>query len=181
MRALFTILRAGKTAADLRDHAIISLLRYCGLRASEACNLRLDDLREDEESLYVRGGKSRYAKREIPLIPPCPQMLSLYLARGRRHLLRGYSDHIFLTTDGTPMTRNSLRQMLRRRGAQTGFPLSAHRFRHTWATAHVRARTSPPTIGHLAGWSPKTLFEMLQNYGHPDIDDLRAAQRTAFR
>ncbi len=180
MKALFQLLRVDRTPAGLRDHAIVSLLRYGGLRASEACRLLLDDLLEREDAVHIRGGKSRYARRKIPLVAPCPQTLAAYVARGRPALLHGYSDHVFLSVDGIPLTRDSLRQMLRRRGFQVGFPLGAHRFRHTWATAHVRSRTNPASIGYLAGWSPKTLYEMMSVYGHPDIEDLREAQRQAF-
>ncbi len=180
LKILFQLLRIDRTPTGLRDHAVVSLLRYCGLRASEACNLLLDDLLEQEDAVYVRGGKSRYARRKVPLVAPCPQALTAYVTRGRPTFLCGYSDHVFLSVAGLPFTRNSLRQMLRRRGFQAGFPLSAHRFRHTWATAHVRSRTNPASIGRLAGWSPKTLYEMMAVYGHPDIEDLREAQRQAF-
>jgi site-specific recombinase XerD len=182
LRALFQVLRADRTATGLRDHAIVCLLRYCGLRASEICNLRLDDLLDNEEAVSVRGGKSRYARRRVPLMPPSSQVLAAYLGRGRPKLLRrgAYADHLLLTVGGAPLTRNSLRMLLRRLGERVGFPVSAHRFRHTWATAHVRARTNPAVIGHLAGWSPKTLYDMMATYSHPDLEALREAQREAF-
>ena len=182
LKALFQVLRADRAPSGLRDHAIVCLLRYCGLRAAEACNLRLDDLIEAEDAVFVRSGKSRYARRKVPLVSPCPQALAVYLGRGRPKLLRraSYSDYLFLTVDGFPLTRNSLRMLLRRRGQQVGIPISAHRFRHTWATAHVRVRTNPAAIGYLAGWSPKTLYDMMATYGHPDIEDLREAQKEAF-
>lgn len=180
MRALFSVLRADHTPTGYRDHAIISLLRYCGVRASEACALLVDDLLEQEDAVHVQGGKSRYARRKVPLITGCPRVLALYLARGRPQLLHGYSDFLFLSVEGQPLTRDALRQLLRRRGEQVGFPLGAHRFRHTWTTAHVRARTSPPSIAAMAGWAPRTTVEMLQRYGHPDLDDLRQAQAEAF-
>ncbi|KKK72814.1 hypothetical protein LCGC14_2900120, partial [marine sediment metagenome] len=148
---------------------------------SEACNLLLDDLLEREDAVYVRGGKSRYARRKVPLVAPCPQALTAYVTRGRPTFLQGYSDYVFLSVVGLPFTRDSLRQMLRRRGLQVGFPLGAHRFRHTWATAHVRARTNAAAIGQMAGWSPKTLYEMMAAYAHPDLELLRDAQEAAFR
>ena len=182
LRALFQMLRADRTPTGLRDFAIVCLLRYCGLRASEVCGLRLDDLLESEEAVFVRGGKSRYARRKVPLVTPTSQVLAVYLGRGRPKLLRreAYSDYLFLTVDGVPPTRNTLRMLLRRLGQRVGYPISAHRFRHTWATAHVRARTNAAAIGHLAGWSPKTLYDMMATYGHPDLEDLREAQRVAF-
>ncbi len=180
LRALFLLLRADLSPTILRNHAIVCLLRYCGVRASEVCRLRLDDLIGHEDLVKIRGGKSRYAKRDIPLISPTPQVLAVYLTRGRPKLLRGYSDYLFLTEDGTPLTRNTLRLALNRLGKKVGFPISAHRFRHTWATAHVRVKTNPKVIGYMAGWLPKSLYEMMEVYGHPDLQDMRDAQREAF-
>ncbi len=182
LRALFQMLRADRTPTGLRDYTIVCLLRYCGLRASEVCGLRLDDLLESEDAVFVRGGKSRYARRKVPLVSPSSSVLAAYLGRGRPKLLRrkAHSDSLLLTVDGAPLTRNTLRMLLRRLGQRVGYPISAHRFRHTWATAHVRARTSPAAIGYLAGWSPKTLYDMMATYSHPDLEDLREAQREAF-
>ena len=182
LRALFQMLRADRSPTGLRDYVIVCLLRYCGLRASEVCGIRLDDLLESEEAVFVRGGKSRYARRKVPLVTPTSQVLAAYLGRGRPKLLRrgAYSDHLLLTVDGALLNGNSLRMLLRRLGQRVGYPISAHRFRHTWATVHVRARTNPAAIGYLAGWSPKTLYDMMATYSHPDLEDLRAAQREAF-
>ncbi|MCH7576541.1 MAG: tyrosine-type recombinase/integrase [Chloroflexi bacterium] len=183
LRALFGVLQEDRSPLGVRDYAIVCLLRYGGLRASEVCNLRLDDFRDREDAIQVAGTKSRYSRRVIPLVLPCSQALSVYLGRGRPKLVRaagGHTDHVFLTATGRALSRNTVRLMLRRRSLEVGFALSSHRFRHTWATAHVGARTSPTAIGHLAGWSPKTLYEMMHLYAHPDADMLREAQERAF-
>ncbi len=183
LRALFGVLQEDRSPLGVRDYAIVCLLRYGGLRASEVCNLRLDDFRDREDAIQVAGTKSRYSRRVIPLVRPCSQALSVYLGRGRPKLVRaagGHTDHVFLTATGRALSRNTVRLMLQRRSLEVGFALSSHRFRHTWATVHVGARTSPTTIGHLAGWSPKTLYEMMHLYAHPDADMLREAQERAF-
>ncbi len=180
LRTLFGALQGDRSPLGVRDHAIVSLLRYCGLRSSEVCNLHLDDFRDREDVIQIAGTKSRYSQRVVPLVLPCSQALSVYLGRGRPKLVRGHTDHVFLTDTGRALSRNTIRLMLQRRSLEVGFALSSHRFRHTWATAHVGARTSPTAIGHLAGWSPKTLYEMMHLYAHPDADMLREAQERAF-
>ncbi len=180
LRTLFAVLQDDRSPLGVRDHAIVSLLRYCGLRSSEVCNLHLDDFRDREDVIQIAGTKSRYSQRVVPLILPCSQALSVYLGRGRPKLVRGHTDHVFLTDTGRVLSRNTIRLMLQRRSLEVGFALSSHRFRHTWATAHVGARTSPTAIGHLAGWSPKTLYEMMNTYSHPDVGMLREAQERAF-
>ncbi|WP_442868721.1 hypothetical protein [Bradyrhizobium sp. CCBAU 21360] len=58
-------MRKDKTPTGLRDHAILQLLATYGLRSSEICNLRLDD---------ITGGRNRSAfgtPRPMP-VPSCP-------------------------------------------------------------------------------------------------------------
>ena len=179
LRVLFKRLRTNRTATGLRDHALISILRYTGIRAGEACGLQLDDLDTQAETLAVTGGKTRYARRTIPLVEPCAKVLSAYLSRGRPKLLNGEKcESLFLGVGGQPMNRNSLALMLGRKNVP--FKVGAHRFRHTWATAHVRAKTNPSIIGALAGWSGRTLSQMLSTYSHPDLEMLKSAQESAL-
>ena len=180
MQTIWHVLRSDKSAIGLRNHAIVAVLHYSGLRVSEVSALKVDDLLGETEAIQVRGGKTRYARRLVPLVEPAPKIIAKYIGRGRPRLLYHHSDYLFLGVHGEPTTRNTIRQMLRRCGEQTGFPLSAHRFRHTWTTNHVRARTNPAVIGQLAGWSPKSLMEMMTNYSHPAAEDLRKAQQAAF-
>lgn len=179
LRTLDKVLRADETAIGLRDGAIVAILRHAGLRAGEVVALTLDDLSED--SVIVRNGKSRFARRIVPLTPPAPQALTAYLGRGRPKLLRRtFSNLLFLQDDGSAITKNTLRMMLRRRGEQVGVHLSPHKFRHTFVSTRVVAGIPPSVVGALAGWSPKTLAEMLSVYSHVSLEELRAAQQQAL-
>ncbi len=59
LRALFAVLQDDRSPLGVRDHAIVSLLRYCGLRASEVCNLHLDDFRDREDVIQIAGTRDR--------------------------------------------------------------------------------------------------------------------------
>lgn len=48
---------------------LVSLLAYTGMRKEEAMRLRISDVDCDSELIYVRRGKSKQAKRDIPLWP----------------------------------------------------------------------------------------------------------------
>ncbi len=179
LRVLFKRLRTNRTATGLRDHALISILRYTGIRAGEVCGLQLGDLDTQAETLAVTGGKTRYARRTIPLVEPCHKVLSAYLSRGRPKLLNGEAcNHLFLGVGGQPMNRNSLALMLGRK--DVGFKVGAHRFRHSYITQLAVIGINPALIGQLAGWSPRTLSAMLANYTHPSGEDLKEAQEKAF-
>ena len=180
LHILFKRLRADRSPIGRRDLALASVLRYTGIRASEACGLQLNDLDTQAETLAVTGGKTRYARRTIPLVEPCHKVLSAYLSRGRPKLLNGEAcASLFLGIGGQPMNRNSLALMLGRKDVP--FKVGAHRFRHTWATAHVRAKTNPSIIGALAGWSGRTLAQMIFTYSHPDLEMLKEAQESALK
>jgi len=69
---------------------------------------------------------------------------------------------------------------LRRWSERVGFPLSAHKFRHTFITSLVRKDIQTKIIGGVAGWSPKTMIEMLDTYAHPTNDDVQGALKRAF-
>ena len=180
LRILFKRLGHNRTATGLRDYALASVLRYTGIRAGEICGLQLDDLDTQAESLGVTGGKTRHARRTIPLVEPCAKALAAYLSRGRPKLLNGEAcSRLFLGVGGKPMNRNSLALMLGRK--DVGFKVGAHRFRHTYITQHSVSGTNPALIGQLAGWSPRTLSAMLANYTHPSKEALKEAQQKAFR
>ena len=179
LRALFKLLRADKSPVGRRDLALASVLRYTGIRAGEACGLKVDDLDTQAGSLAVTSGKTRHARRIVPLVEPCAKVLSAYLSRGRPRLLNGEScSHLFLGVGGRPMNRNSLALMLGRKDVP--FKVGSHKFRHSYITQLAVVGINPALIGQLAGWSPRTLSAMLANYTHPSGEDLKEAQEKAF-
>ena len=179
LHILFKRLRTNKSPIGRRDLALASVLRYTGIRAGEVCGLQLDDLDTQAETLAVTGGKTRYARRTIPLVEPCHKALAAYLSRGRPKLLNGEAcESLFLGIGGHPMNRNSLALMLGRKDVP--FKVGAHRFRHSYITQLAVIGINPALIGQLAGWSPRTLSAMLANYTHPSEEALKAAQEKAF-
>ena len=52
--------------------------------------------------------------------------------------------------------------------------LSAHRFRHTWATQMLRSGVDLETLRLLGGW---TDYTMLRTYTHLAGEDLREAMK----
>jgi integrase/recombinase XerD len=63
MRLIMTA--AGKSPIALRDRAVLELMYACGLRASEATGLEIDDLDLDEQMLRARGKGSK--ERVVPI------------------------------------------------------------------------------------------------------------------
>jgi integrase/recombinase XerD len=143
----------GKTAAGLRDKAMLELLYATGLRVSELVGLSLNDVHLETRMLLARGKGSK--ERIVPLGAPAAAAVKAYLSAARPRLLRGrVSKDLFVTPRGGRMTRQGFWKLLRRhaRGAGILRPISPHKLRHSFAT-HLLAggadlRAVQAMLGH---------------------------------
>lgn len=170
LAAMFRVLETDRSPLGMRDHAICSVLLDGGLRASEACALTLSSLRDG--ALLVGPGKSG-RMRTVPLGQRAQRTFNRYLATGRPRL-RPRCENLFVGRGGTPISRNTIRQALNRLSQRLGFPVSAHRFRHTFTTMLLRKGCDLETLRRLGGWAD---YSMLRTYTHLVDEDLRLAQQ----
>src|SRR5689334_7722550 len=103
---------AGASPRDLRDRALLELLYGCGLRAAEACDLDVADVRLDAEHVRVTG-KGR-KQRLVPLGGAATAALRRYLARGRPQMAIGPSGRLFVSVRGRPLHPSDVRRSLLR-------------------------------------------------------------------
>ncbi|MBT9370723.1 tyrosine recombinase XerC [Rhizobium sp. CSW-27] len=135
-----------------RDAAVLTLLYGCGLRISEALDLRAGDLSADATTLRVtgKGGKTRL----VPLLAVVPQAVETYRALCPYHLAP--EEPLFRGARGGKLNPAVIqREMQKLRGA-LGLPDSAtpHALRHSFAT-HLLAgggdlRTIQELLGHAS-------------------------------
>ncbi|MHB1133001.1 MAG: tyrosine-type recombinase/integrase [Chloroflexota bacterium] len=169
LTAIRRYLEKGKTALALRDRALIYVLIDTGARCTELLTATLDDLQDS--CLLLRQTKGK-RPRIVPLGRVTDKTLWYYIQRSRPRL-HPKGKEVFVTQCGMPMSRNAVRCILRRLGESLGFPVSAHRFRHTWATMLLRKGADLETLRKWGGWAD---YEMLKTYSHLDIADLKRAQ-----
>lgn len=76
-------------------HVMISILAYCGLRASEICNVRLGDFDYEAETLFIE--KTKFSKdRQIPVPKKVLILVSDYLrVCESRGVIRKSEDYLF--------------------------------------------------------------------------------------
>jgi site-specific recombinase XerD len=172
IRGMIAALSANTSPLGVRNSAIMCVLLDTGVRASELCAMRLDDLQGDSMILRrTKSGKPRVAflgKRSS-------QAVHRYLVQGRPRL-HPSTDNVFLSDRGGPMTRNGIRCLMERLSEHVGFHVNAHGLRHTWATNMARSGTSAITLQSLAGW---TESDLAQRYVHLAAEELRAAHAKA--
>ena len=169
LAAIKKYLEKGKTPLALRDCALVLVLMDTGARCSELLAATLDDLQDGGILLRQTKGKR---PRIVPLGRESERALWRYIQRGRPKL-HPRGKEIFVSDNGRPMTRNAVRCMLKRLGEALGFPVSAHRFRHTWATMMLRKGADMEALRKMGGWSD---YAMLKTYAHLDTADLKRMQ-----
>lgn len=143
----------------LRDCAL--LLLDTGLRVGEALGLEWRDVRLLPEPGFVqiREGKSRYARRGVPLTSRSRAMLE-----ARRKVARSLS--VFGEGDGRAMLNTSLAHQHAKVRRALGLPAEfvLHSLRHSFCTRLGEAGTEAFLIQRLAGHHSVTVSE---RYVHP--------------
>ncbi len=147
----------------LRDRALLEVMYACGLRASEAIALELQDIDLEEGMLRARGKGSK--ERVIPVGRHAVSALQAWTARGRPLVLAAVSTNsassaqsaLFLNRRGRPLTRQGLYKIVQGHARRAGLEerMSPHTLRHSFAT-HLLA----------GGCDLRSLQEML---GHADL------------
>jgi integrase/recombinase XerD len=147
---------AGTSPAALRDRALLETMYACGLRATEAITLRLDELDLESAILTARGKGSK--ERIVPIGGKAVSTLRIYLERARPQLV-GLREEgcVFVNLRGAGLSRQGLYKIVQQHARSAGLDrrMSPHTLRHTFAT-HLLA----------GGCDLRSLQEML---GHADI------------
>ena len=146
----------GRSPAALRDRALLELMYACGLRASEATGLEIDDIDLTERMLRARGKGSK--ERVVPIGRDAVAALRAYAEHGRPELVGLRNErHVFVNSRGIGLTRQGLYKIIKGHASTAGLDgrVSPHTLRHTFAT-HLLS----------GGCDLRVLQEML---GHADI------------
>ncbi len=159
-------------ARDLRDQAMLELLYGSGLRAAEACDLRLADVDLVGRSLRVtgKGGKQRI----IPLGEIAHEAVTRYLEQGRP-LLTGRRDcpNLLVSVRGRPLSTSDVRRMLDRALRRSGLShRSPHALRHSFATHLLEGGADLRAIQELLGHASVATTQV---YTHVSVRHLKTA------
>ena len=162
------LLKANSERKDefaLRDQAILEVLYYCGVRASELINIELMDINIRNRSLRVFG-KGR-KERIVPFTTECGESITKYLKDCRPALKTKYDlnpdfdennqkkemNYLFLNKDGRQLTLRGLEFILDKIEEKTGeyVDLHPHLLRHSFATQLLSGGADLRVIQELLG------------------------------
>lgn len=137
---------------ELRDKAIFELLYSSGLRISEACNLKLDDVDLENMFLTIRGKGGR--ERLVPFGDRSLRILQAYLESAREEILKSrYSEYIFISKKGDFLNRKSVWRLLKKYLNRTDIKkiVTPHTFRHSFATHLIENNADLRSVQELLG------------------------------
>ena len=117
-----------------RDRAILEVLYGCGLRVSEAANLRISNVFLDEGFVKIIGKGDK--QRLVPLGEVAADAIRSYLPERPVPSERRYEDYLFLNRFGKPLSRISIFNLVKNQAMVAGIrkEISPHTFRHSFAT-----------------------------------------------
>ena len=142
------------TPLGWRDTAIFSLMLDTGLRLSEVVTLKYRDVHLDTRYVKVLGKGDK--ERIVPFGNKCQRALLDYEQHFRVKDPQEGADTFFLSKDGSRLTSDGLRSLIKRKSIAAGVPrLHAHLIRHTYATRFL-----------LNGGN---VFLLQQNLGHTSL------------
>jgi len=168
-RAVGALMRAVMRYGTVRDRVLIMLLLHTGLRVSEACGLRVDDveIRERSGRVRVRHGKGgKY--REVPLNVTIRKALKEYLESGHPG-----GEWLFLNRYGDRLNERSAERAVRKYARLAGLDrVTVHTLRHTFCKMLVDAGESLDRVAALAGHAS---LNTTARYTKPSFTDLEKA------
>lgn len=144
----------GDSIAALRDKALLELLYATGARVSEAVNLNVDDVIDDDiVRLTGKGSKQRI----VPLGSYARAAIDTYLVRARPALsVRGRATPaLFLGMRGARLSRQNAWLIIRAAAerAELGIEVSPHTLRHSFATHLLAGGADVRVVQELLGHS----------------------------
>lgn len=137
-------------AEGARDKAVIEMLYGCGLRVSELCSLKINDIGDDFVKVMGKGDKERM----VPIGSKALEAVDHYLAQHRQCFeSENHSDYVFLAKSSKAVDRFFVWGMLKKRSKQAGIQknVSPHTLRHSFATHLLENGADLRVIQELLG------------------------------
>ncbi|MEI3611434.1 tyrosine-type recombinase/integrase [Pseudogracilibacillus sp. SO30301A] len=191
---LLAFAKADKTYS--KNHDEILILLKTGLRVSEFGGLTLSDLdfenrlihvdhqllRDTEIGYYIEIPKTKNGERQVPMVEEVYQAFQRVLAKrknGKRVVIDGYSDFLFLNRKDYPKTSSDYYSMLKNlvkkynKYNEHKLPhITPHILRHTFCTNYANEGMNPKALQYIMGHANITMT--LNYYAHATFDSAMA-------
>ncbi|OUN63795.1 tyrosine-type recombinase/integrase [Faecalitalea cylindroides] len=163
---------------DIYHKTILLTLYSCGLRVSELCSLKRNDVHLSEKILKVTGKGDK--ERIIPIVDDCVQQMELYLNLVRKNWQKKTLPNFFINQYGRVLTRQYVHNLIKKKCEECNLNpnLSAHSFRHSFASHLLDGNADLRIVQELLGHSD---IQTTQIYTHIQNKRLVNAYDNAFQ
>jgi integrase/recombinase XerD len=163
-----------RTPQSLRNRAILETFYSTGMRTSELCSLKIQDIDLKEQTAVIvlgKGGKTRI----VPLGQYACFYIEEYLNRGRKYMLKGNKKDegfLFMSKFGIPFSRDSINTVIQNvmKNVKIDKHITCYSFRHACATHLIKNKVDIRFVSELLGHNN---LQTTQRYCHLEISDLK--------
>ncbi len=126
--------------ANIRDYAILQVFLQTGIRVSELCQLKVQDVDLQNKVLRVRLGKGMVS-RDIELEKKVIQAIKNWMDKRKNE----DSEYLFLNKFGEQLTDRAIQMLVKAYAEKAGInkKVTPHSLRHTFATYKAENGVSP--------------------------------------
>lgn len=180
LNKLFDVVMADTSLLGLRNRLLLEILYGTGARVSEAAGLTLGMLDQTARVITITGKGNK--TRIVPYGQYAADALASYLRDARPQLLAKspvMHDKLFVNQRGQALTASGIEYILKQLAKKAGLTqmISAHMFRHTYATDMLNNGADLRTVQQLLGHSS---LSTTQIYTHVTTDALQKSYRDFF-
>lgn len=163
-------------ALGIRDRALFELIYSCGLRISEACSLKVENLHLKERILIVHGKGDK--ERMVPFGESARERLEHYLYDSRPLLVGSkVVGEVFVNYKGEPISRKGIWKKFKELEVKSGVFAKVHTLRHSFATHLLAGGMDLRSVQELLGHSDLATTTI---YTHVDDKQLREGHKEYF-
>lgn len=162
---------------NIRNRAMFELMYACGLRVSEAVNLKVKDIDFNDRVVRIMGKGSK--ERIIPFYDEAKECLLIYLKTVRPKWCDSKEEACFVNMRGKALTTRGLYYILEKVVLKSGLLISVHphMFRHSFATHLLDNGADLRVVQELLGHSS---LSTTQIYTHITPEHLKKEYNKAF-
>lgn len=160
-----------------RDDALFELIYSCGLRISEACDLKVANVHMDEQIILVHGKGDK--ERIVPFGKRAYDKLKIYLEEVRPLLTKGKNvPEVFVNYKGEGISRKGVWKRFKELETLSGVQAKVHTLRHSFATHLLKGGADLRAVQELLGHSD---LATTQIYTHVTNEQLEDAHKKYFK
>lgn len=149
---------------------MVFVLSYTGMRISEVCQLKLEDIDLDDGIIRIVNGKGNKS-RSVPINRSLESILRDYVTLAKRY--KGTA--LFFSTNRNPsVSPDYINREIKKSAIALGFTNipTAHIFRHSFASALVYNNAPLPSVQKLLGHAD---LRITSRYIHQSMNELKDA------